>query len=191
MLGKQHGGTLLGFIFGLLVGLGGAVAVALYITNAPIPFVNKVKPATENVNPGAGGKLPDPNRPLQSQTPTAPASPAASSTVPPVASAPASALPPPEPAKTLSPVDAKTQAALDEGSRFLLQAGAFKTAEDADAMRARLALLGLDAKVFPREEGGTTLYRVRLGPYGSLDEINRVRKALADNAIDSQLVRIR
>ncbi|MFM2447400.1 MAG: hypothetical protein RI936_1847, partial [Pseudomonadota bacterium] len=46
-------------------------------------------------------------------------------------------------------------------------------------------------KVFPREEGGTTLYRVRLGPYGSLDEINRVRKALADNAIDSQLVRIR
>ena len=188
MQGKQHGGTLLGFIFGLLVGLGVAVAVALYITNAPIPFVNKVKPATENVNPGAGGKLPDPNRPLQSQVPAAPA---AQGTVPPVASAPSTALPPPEPAKALSPTDAKTQAALDEGSRFLLQAGAFKTAEDADAMRARLALLGLDAKVFPREEGGTTLYRVRLGPYGSLDEINRVRKALSDNAIDSQLVRIR
>ncbi|MGE5665351.1 MAG: SPOR domain-containing protein, partial [Betaproteobacteria bacterium] len=117
--------------------------------------------------------------------------PAAQATVPPVASAPSTALPPPEPATALSPTDAETQAALDEGSRFLLQAGAFKTAEDADAMRARLALLGLDAKVFPREEGGTTLYRVRLGPYGSLEEINRVRKALSDNAIDSQLVRIR
>jgi len=177
----QRGGTLLGFILGLLIGLGVAVAVALYITNAPIPFVNKVKPATENINPGAGGKLPDPNRALISPSPNAGAP----------AEAPATAVVPTEVPKEMAPADAKTQAALEEGSRFLLQAGAFKTPEDADAMRARLALMGLDAKVFPREEGGTTLYRVRLGPYGSLDEINRVRKSLADNGVDSQLVRIK
>lgn len=177
----QHGGTLLGFILGLVIGLGVAVAVALYVTNAPIPFVNKVKPATENVNPAMGGKLPDPNRPLQGQSPAAGAP----------ATAPATAIAPAEVPREMAPADAKTQAAIEDGSRFLLQAGAFKTPDDADAMRARLALLGLDAKVFPREEGGTTLYRVRLGPYGSLDEINRVRKSLADNAIDSQLVRIK
>ena len=64
-LRRQYGGTLLGFIIGLVVGLGVAVAVALYITNAPVPFVNKVRPASENINPGAGGQLPDPNKPLQ------------------------------------------------------------------------------------------------------------------------------
>ena len=64
-IGHQRGRTLLGFIVGLVVGLGVAVAVALYITNAPVPFVNKVRPASENINPGAGGQLPDPNKPLQ------------------------------------------------------------------------------------------------------------------------------
>ncbi|MEF9996033.1 MAG: SPOR domain-containing protein [Burkholderiaceae bacterium] len=178
----QRGGTLLGLILGLLIGLGVAVGVALYITNAPIPFVNKVKPATENVNPAAGGKLPDPNKPLHGQAPATASAPA---------DAPATAIAPIDVPKELAPVDAKTQTAIEEGSRFLLQAGAYKTPDDADAMRARLALMGLDAKVFPREEGGTTLYRVRLGPYGSLEEINRVRKSLADNAVESQLIRIK
>ena len=67
-IGHQRGRTLLGFIVGLVVGLGVAVAVALYITNAPVPFVNKVRPASENINPGAGGQLPDPNKPLQAPT---------------------------------------------------------------------------------------------------------------------------
>jgi cell division protein FtsN len=58
-------------------------------------------------------------------------------------------------------------------------------------MRARLALLGFDAKIFPREQDGTTLYRVRLGPYGTLEDVNRIRKTLAENSIDAQLVKIR
>jgi cell division protein FtsN len=58
-------------------------------------------------------------------------------------------------------------------------------------MRARLALLGLDSKVFPVEQGGSTLYRVRLGPYSSLDDINRIRKTMAENSIDVQLIRLK
>jgi cell division protein FtsN len=73
----------------------------------------------------------------------------------------------------------------------VLQAGAFKTPEDADAMRARLAMLGLDSRVFPVEQGGTTLYRVRLGPYGQIDDINRIRKTLATNNIDAQVIRLK
>ena len=69
---QQRGGTVLGFILGLVLGLGIAVAVALYITNAPVPFVNKVRPASENVNPSAGGQLPDPNKPLQAPMPARP-----------------------------------------------------------------------------------------------------------------------
>jgi len=181
-LRRQYGGTLLGFIIGLVVGLGVAVAVALYITNAPVPFVNKVRPASENVNPGAGGQLPDPNKPLQ-MTPRGPDTTAVPAPKLDAATDPKAAPPPPE--------KGVTTALPDDGSRYLLQAGAFKSPDDADAMRARLALLGYDAKVLPREQDGQTLYRVRLGPYGNIEDVNRMRKTMAENGIDVQLIKVR
>lgn len=182
----QRGGTLLGFILGLLIGLGIAVAVALYITNAPVPFVTKVRPASESVNPATAG---DPNKPLFGPQPAAKgAAPATPPAEPPKANAatdPKAAPPPPEKGQ------AAAAAAADDGSRFLLQAGAFRSPDDADAMRARLALLGFDSKIFPREQDGTTLYRVRLGPYGNLEDVNRIRKTMAENGIDVQLIRLK
>lgn len=176
---EQDGTTLVGFIVGLVLGLGIAVAIALYITNAPVPFVSKVKPASENVNPAAGGQLPDPNKPLYGTTTTKPA--AETAKIDPATDP--KAAPPKEKGETTPPAE--------DSSRFLLQAGAFRTPDDADAMRARLALLGFDARVFPREQDGTTLYRVRLGPYGNLDDVNRIRKTMAENGIDVQLIRLK
>jgi cell division protein FtsN len=152
----------------------------MFITNAPVPFVNKVRPASENVNPGAAGQpLPDPNKSLYSHVPAkATPEPAKSD----ASTDPKAAPPPAEKGNAFPPT---------EDSRFLLQAGAFRTPDDADAMRARLALLGFDAKVFPREQDGTTLYRVRLGPYGNLDDVNRIRKTMVENGIDVQLVRLK
>lgn len=177
----QRGGMLLGFVIGLVVGLAIAVAVALYIGNAPLPFVTKVRPPSASPTLPADGKLPDPNKGLNLAPPAAP---------------PAAGSPPAVPAAKGEPGPATPEAAAAkqetvEGSRFLLQAGAFKSAEDADGMRAQLAMLGLDARIFPIEQGGQTLYRVRLGPYGQLDDVNRVRKLLADNSIEAQIVRLR
>ena len=178
---SQRGNTLLGFILGLVIGLGIAVAVALYITNAPVPFVSKVKPASESVNPATAG---DPNKPLYAPAPNAKGgAPAAAVPKADAATDPKAAPPPVE--------KGTTQAVPDDGSRFLLQAGAFRSHDDADAMRARLALLGLDSRIFPLEQGGATLYRVRLGPYGNLDDINRIRKTMAENGIDVQLIRLK
>jgi cell division protein FtsN len=181
----QRGGTLLGFILGLVLGLGIAVAVALYITNAPVPFVTKVRPASEAVNPATAG---DPNKPLFGAQPAAkgaPPAPAAEAPKTNPATDPKAAPPPPEKGP------AAAAAAADDGSRFLLQAGAFRSPDDADAMRARLALLGFDSKIFPREQDGTTLYRVRLGPYGNLEDVNRIRKTMVENGIDVQLIRLK
>jgi cell division protein FtsN len=174
---------LLGFVLGLVVGLAIAVAVALYISNAPLPFVTKVRPPSASPTVPADGKLPDPNKSFQTGSPApAPAATAAPPAAPAEKAAPAAAAPETPPAK---------DEPLPEGSRFLLQAGAFKSAEDADGMRAQLAMIGLDARIFPIEQGGQTLYRVRLGPYGQLDDVNRVRKLLADNGIEAQIVRLR
>jgi cell division protein FtsN len=181
---SQRGSMLLGFVIGLVVGLAIAVAVALYISNAPLPFVTKVRPPSTSPAVPADGKLPDPNKSLNLAPPAPP--PAASTP-------PAAPVAPPAKgeAAPASPEAAAKQETLPEGSRFLLQAGAFKSAEDADGMRAQLAMLGLDARIFPIEQGGQTLYRVRLGPYGQLDDVNRVRKLLADNSIEAQIVRLR
>jgi cell division protein FtsN len=180
---RQRGGMLLGFVFGLVVGLALAVAVALYISNAPLPFVTKVRPPSTGTTLPSDGKMPDPNKAFSVGTPTPPAD------------APTRSAPPAAPAKAgpaAAPVTAPAkEEALPEGSRFLLQAGAFKSSDDADGMRAQLAMIGLDARIFSTEQGGQTLYRVRLGPYGQLDDVNRVRKLLADNNIEAQIVRLR
>jgi cell division protein FtsN len=75
---------------------------------------------------------------------------------------------------------------------FILQAGSFQNPADADNLKARLALLGVEAGVEPvnlAEKG--TWYRVRIGPYSKVDEINRLRQTLAQNGIDASLVKLK
>jgi cell division protein FtsN len=76
----------------------------------------------------------------------------------------------------------------------MLQAGAFKSPEEAEAMRARLGMLGMDARVIERQAeagGGGKLYRVRLGPYGRVEDVDKIRKVLTENGIQAQLVKMR
>jgi cell division protein FtsN len=176
--------AIVGFVAGVVAGLALSTAVALYITNSPVPFINKVQRPTENVNPAAGGQLPDPNRPLYSNRallPVAPADRAHEATS--AAGADKSAnTPPGAPA-------APVASAADDGARLMLQTGAFKSAQDADAMRARLALLGLDARVSQvTQDGATVLYRVRMGPYRGLDDLSGIRRTLSENGIEAQVV---
>jgi len=172
-----------GFLVGLASGIGLSTATALYITNAPVPFINKVQRPTDKVNPGAGGELPDPNKPLYSTRAVVPLAPTAGpheATAPageekaaPVAAAPAAAVP-----------------ADDNSGRVMIQTGAFKSAQDADAMRARLALMGLDARVSQvNQDAATVLYRVRIGPYRELDDLSGIRRTLSENGIEAQVVR--
>jgi cell division protein FtsN len=75
---------------------------------------------------------------------------------------------------------------------YFIQAGSFQNPAEADNQKARLAILGFESSVEPAnlpEKG--TWYRVRLGPYNKLDEINRIRQALAQNNIDASLVKIK
>ena len=75
---------------------------------------------------------------------------------------------------------------------YLLQAGSFQNPADADNMKAKLALLGLEANVEATnipDKG--VMYRVRLGPFEKIEEINRVRSQLAQNGIEPSLVRVR
>jgi cell division protein FtsN len=216
ILRKQAGGTFLGLILGLIVGLGIAVVVALVITKSPIPFVNKVaKQERTELSPGQAS---DPNKPLYGkdtvrETPTdtradqAPARPAAD--------IPKADLTPPAPApkstdstKVTTPAKdqpVKSDSASSTGSTsttanatasgtddkwtYFLQTGAFREQADAESARAKLALLGFEAKVSDRPSDNGTLYRVRIGPISQSETVNRMRTKLSDNGIDAAIVR--
>jgi cell division protein FtsN len=76
-----------------------------------------------------------------------------------------------------------------ERASYLLQAGAFRGQEDADGMKAKLALIGFEARIVSAEVNGVTFYRVRVGPYAQLDDMNRARSRLAENGIEASVVR--
>jgi len=76
------------------------------------------------------------------------------------------------------------------GGRYLLQAGSFRSHADADRLKASLALLGIEARIQQVElPGGETWHRVRIGPFSDRAEINRVRERLAQNEVETILLR--
>lgn len=73
---------------------------------------------------------------------------------------------------------------------YFVQAGAFRTPEDAEAQRAKLSLMGVEAKVTEREQAGRTVYRVRAGPFNKKDEADRLKERLDGGGLESALVRV-
>jgi len=74
--------------------------------------------------------------------------------------------------------------------RYYLQAGAFQNPNDADNLKAQLALLGVEAVIQTGEVADKgVLHRVRVGPFDGMDEVNRTRSLLAQNNIPATLVK--
>ena len=73
---------------------------------------------------------------------------------------------------------------------YLVQAGAFRTPEDAESQRAKLGMLGMDAKITEREQSGHTVYRVRVGPFGNKNEAEKAKDKLDSSGFDTALVRV-
>ena len=213
---RERGGTFLGLIVGAVIGLGAALAVAVYVTKVPVPFMNKgvsrnadsdaaeaQKNRDWNPNGGLAGKTAikppvasQPEAPQSVTTPgpvvvtpaepavavIAPTRPTAIAAKPPVSSDPLGDL-------VKSRGDAGAAGGADPFSYFI-QAGAFRTPEDAEQQRARLSLLGVQAKVSEREQSGRTVYRVRLGPFDKKDDADRAKDRLDNNSIETALVRV-
>lgn len=200
----QAGSTFIGFIAGLITGLAIAVLVALFITKAPIPFIDKGGTAKPDAAPAAGAALPDPNKPfIKEAAQPAPAQTPAGQPAdgekkfsfydlaPGAGDKPADK-PAVQPAKPdAKPADAKPAAAADDKTKYLLQAGAFKSQADAEAMKAKLALLGFNAAVSSADKDGAPVYRVRIGPIDKLDEANRTRQTLAQSGVDASVMTLK
>ena len=205
---NSRGGTLLGIVIGLVLGLMIAVAVAFYLNKGPKPFADKTGGGVSKSAPKGAGDSSDPNKPLYSKD--AKAGDAAQAGAPgegkrfsfyeilPGKEEVVDARRAQEVARAdPKAADGKTAPKADDGKgagkdQYFLQAGAFGSAGDADNQKAKLALLGFEARVETVEvDGKGTMHRVRLGPYGRLDDINRVRSTLASNGVDAALIRLK
>jgi cell division protein FtsN len=113
----------------------------------------------------------------------------------PAASAPGKAA---KPTPSLDPLGDLAKARLESPAvlpgvdpfTYFIQAGAFRTPEDAEQQRARLMLLGVQARVSEREQSGRTVYRVRLGPFQSKEDADAAKARLDNNSIETALVRV-
>lgn len=161
--------TILGFICGLIAGLFIAVMIAMIITRSPMPFNNG--PAKQEKNPpDAAMPFSDPNRPLYGNREAA-------------REAYQNAL------EASAPDDSLKRAPdAQQTPTASLQAGAYREKKDAEQIRAKLALLGIEASIREARSQGNTLYRVHLGPY-SPQKLAATQNKLRENGIDFVTVR--
>ncbi|MCE9568453.1 MAG: SPOR domain-containing protein [Rhodocyclales bacterium] len=194
-LNKSGGGTLLGIFIGLVVGVLIAFGVVWYLNKSPLPFLNKYEGAPKGENgksapPGAAATAqlpaPLPGKPGDKATDRRfefyglleGKQPAATGTATPAAAAPA------------APVAAAVEAKPAAVEIFFLQVGAFQKAADADNLKAKLALTGLEAgvqEVSIPEKG--TMHRVRVGPFRSAEEMNKARVLLSQNGVQGTVIK--
>jgi len=190
------GGFLAGMFVGLLIGLAFALGIALYLNKTPIPFASRAKPAAEDERPAKPSALT--GLPQGGSTPKPAAQPAKAPEKPrfdfyKILAGGEEPLSDRELREKLAAAKTSTpQPAAAAKDVYFIQAGAFQNPADADNQKARLAMLGFESNVEPTSlpERGT-FYRVRLGPYSKVEDLNRVRQSLAQNGIDANLVKLK
>ncbi|MDO8465083.1 MAG: SPOR domain-containing protein [Gallionella sp.] len=183
---RKSGSSLLtGILVGMVIGVGMAAGLAWYIMKSPSPFVQKeqaaakplmdvAKPAVPAEAPASGVSEGKPRfefyKVLTDKQDAAVVAPADKSRI-----------------ITQPLVDNKAESKpLAAGDPHFLQAGSFSKADDAEKLKARLALLGLESSIQTAtipDKG--VWYRVRLGPYKDMDELNRTRDSLKQNGVEA------
>ncbi|MEW5893745.1 MAG: SPOR domain-containing protein [Pseudomonadota bacterium] len=166
----KRGGLFTGVMLGLLLGLVIAAGVAAYIYLTPMVYKGSESPR-ERPAPAVVAEKPAPSPP------------------PPVESSGK-----PAPDYTFYHIlqggpDAKAPVAEPRREVYWLQVAALKSPADADRLKARLALLGMDVVVQKIDSAGATLHRVRVGPFKTEDAAISAMDTLAANQFEPRLIK--
>ena len=202
---KSAGGTLIGMFIGIVLGVVVAASVVWYMNKSPLPF-NKSVQAPQQTKPegmaanGNGKPAPQNGQPAQPLAlPGKPGDPipekrfqfydilpGKADAVPDKAGKPEVKKEEPKEEKK---VESKKEEVKESKTPLFLQAGSFSTAQDADNQKAKLAFMGIEAVIQQVMIQDKTFYRVRVGPFTRIDELNKTRAELAKNGIDAQLAK--
>jgi cell division protein FtsN len=184
MSDKSRSALLLGLFGGYALGLLSAIAIWMYIEQAPSPFIPNEKVVD---NASIKGTV----NPIQknAQNSSADEKPGK-----PTDGKPRfefyKILPGAEEAVTEQQFKQAGQQA-SSSEKYFLQAGSFQNAEDADNLKAKLAMLGVEASVQPADLPGKGIWhRVRVGPFAGMEDMKQVRASLQQNGVQSSLIKV-
>lgn len=199
---REQGNTLLGVLLGLLIGALIAVGVAVYVNLGPKPFVAKqdtqpshdaplLTQSTPIALPGKPGEAPvKPSAGAQTST-------SQSSDVQAQASQPVEK-PKYDFYQTLPRGDAASVPVVEKPApsaqpdKVYLQAGSYQNPSEADNLKARLALMGIEANVQRVDLGDKgVFYRVRVGSFPNADAAETMRARLATEGIAANVVKLK
>ena len=181
---SQYGGTILGFILGLGAGLGIAFVIAFYLSkNTPqerpgvrapsLPLTIKPSGTPAEGEAAAPVEQLDLNKPLQGKAPAA-----------------AAADPIGDLVNSKKPAETTPAPAAKSDAIYFLQVGAFVKRSDADAQKANLAMQGIQAQLSESAVDGNSVWRVRIGPFGSIEDTTSVRSKLTILGIKPTVIRV-
>ncbi len=198
------GGAFKGILYGLMLGLIIAAAVAWWFNRMPSPFIDKTAPPPAKTSNASSA----PATPAAPTAASADSPPAASNATPsepgqPIALPGKPGDPPPEkrfqfPDLLSGKTDGTTPVAKPAGDAankapaqqevppgFYLMAGSFQKQSDAEAQKANLALQGFDATIQKAVIGEKVWFRVKIGPFKRQDDANRARNELKEAGFDA------
>ena len=201
---RSGGGTIVGLIIGLVIGVAASFGVVLYLNKAPLPFMDKYEGAPRSNGAAPAEPKPLAGKPgdkvtekprfdfygiLEGKTPANEGKPvekaAAAPTAPPAA-------PTAKPAAVPAAEPAPAEKVAKNGETYILQAGAFQKPADAENLKAKMAMLGVEASVQKAEVGDKgTMYRVRVGPLNSPEEMNTVRTQMSQGGVQATVIKLK
>ena len=196
---KARGGTVLGIFIGLVVGILIALAVVWYMNRTPAPFLNKTQSAPENGNSNGNGNKNTATAPQNTNNangaslPSKPGETVQEKRFQFYDILPGKSDPKPD-TKNDAKADIKTTEAPSKaeekaGSAMSLQAGSFQNMKDAENLKATLTLMGIEPHIQTIQIAERTWYRVRVGPFSSFEEQNRVKNEMAKSGIKATVVK--
>ena len=178
--GKKGPALLLGLFIGYVLGLVSAIGVWMYIHQAPSPFIQNEKPevSTKIKTYKNGKQISDSN---DSQTKDTNEKPRFEFY---------NMLPGnEEPVTEKQFKKAAKQPSLKD--KYYLQAGSFQDTEDAENLKAKIAMLGMEAYVQSADLSEKGMWhRVRVGPFTKIDAINKARSSLLQSGIKANLIKV-
>ena len=196
---NSAGGTLVGLFVGLVIGVLVAAGVVWYIYKTPMPLSSKAQPPSQTASQTLqqGGT---PSAPLP--LPGKPGDPIPQGSDKPrfdfykILPGNSEAIPDPKPADGKSAElkpgeEAKAKDGKESALKepVYLQTGSFQNAADADNHKAKLAMMGVEASIQQVMLQDKVWYRVRLGPFKKLDEVNSMRSDLARQGVEANVVK--
>lgn len=183
----QGNPLLIGILIGMMLGLAIAGGVAWYLQKSPGQFMNQEKPLPEKTASTVQAPVPVPASGVSADKPrfefykvltdkqdaTAPVQKGGDKSA--------------APGSKLTPEQAQQAAAKEI---YYLQVGSFSNADDADKLKAKLAMLGMEANVqIATIPDKGVWHRVRLGPYKGADEKNSALATLKQNGVEATPIR--